>query len=132
MKQRPRIYYTDSQKAVMWERWKDGESLEQIAQLFNRSHSSIEGILSRTGGIRPAERHRCALALICERYDWFDLTSCVLPRCVSYLSWPLDFSRFASSAASLEKSKSKINSGPAIGTSRDCAWRSRIGMANSA
>jgi IS30 family transposase len=63
MKQRPRIYYTDSQKALMWERWKIGDSLQQIAQLFNRSHSSIEGILSRTGGIPPPERHRSALAL---------------------------------------------------------------------
>ena len=24
MKQRPRIYYSDSQKALMWERWKEG------------------------------------------------------------------------------------------------------------
>ena len=31
MKQRTRIYYSDSQKALMWERWKKGESLEQIA-----------------------------------------------------------------------------------------------------
>ena len=27
MKQRPRIYYTDSQKVLMWERWQKGESL---------------------------------------------------------------------------------------------------------
>jgi IS30 family transposase len=63
MKYRTRTYYSDSQKALMWERWKEGDSLQQIAQLFNRSHSSVEGILSRTGGIRPPERHRCALAL---------------------------------------------------------------------
>jgi hypothetical protein len=35
MKQRQRIYYTEAQKAVMWERWKKGESLHQIAELFN-------------------------------------------------------------------------------------------------
>jgi IS30 family transposase len=63
MKYRTRTYYSDSQKALMWERWKEGDSLQQIAQLFNRSHSSVEGILSRTGGIRPPERHRCAVAL---------------------------------------------------------------------
>jgi len=63
MKQRPRIYYTDKQKALMWERWKEGDSLQQIAQLFDRQHSSVERILSLTGGIRPPERHRCALAL---------------------------------------------------------------------
>lgn len=42
MKRRPRIYYTESQKALMWERWLKGESLQQIAQLFDRNHSSIE------------------------------------------------------------------------------------------
>lgn len=53
MKQRPRIYYTESQKALMWDRWKAGDSLQQIAQLFDRNHSSIQGILAETGGIRP-------------------------------------------------------------------------------
>jgi IS30 family transposase len=63
MKQRPRIYYTQSQKALMWERWKKGESLQQIAQLFDRDHSSVHRILAETGGIRPPERHRSQLAL---------------------------------------------------------------------
>jgi hypothetical protein len=44
MKQRPRIYYSETQKAMMWERWKQGESLHQIAQLFDRHHSSIRGV----------------------------------------------------------------------------------------
>ena len=56
MKQRPRIYYTESQRALMWERWQKGESLQQIAQLFDRNHSSIQRILAETGGIRPAAR----------------------------------------------------------------------------
>jgi IS30 family transposase len=63
MKQRPRIYYSDSQKALMWERWKKGDSLQQIAQLFDRNHSSIQRILAETGGIRPPDRHRSRLAL---------------------------------------------------------------------
>lgn len=63
MKQRPRIYYTETQKALMWERWQKGESLQQIAQLFDRNHSSIQGILAETGGIRPAQRCRSRLAL---------------------------------------------------------------------
>lgn len=63
MKQRPRIYYTESQKAVMWERWRKGESLQQIAQLFDRNHSSIQRILAETGGIRPPQRRRSRLAL---------------------------------------------------------------------
>jgi IS30 family transposase len=63
MKQRPRIYYSDEQKAIMWDRWQKGDSLNDIARLFDRSHSSISGILSLTGGIRPATRTRSSLAL---------------------------------------------------------------------
>jgi IS30 family transposase len=63
MKQRPRIYYTEEQKALMWERWQKGESLNAIARLFDRNHSAIQGILARTGGIRPPERRRSRLAL---------------------------------------------------------------------
>ena len=63
MARRPRIHYTESQKALMWERWRQGESLQSIAQLFGRNHSSVMGILAETGGIRPAQRCRSRLAL---------------------------------------------------------------------
>ncbi|VWB65102.1 hypothetical protein BLA15816_03074 [Burkholderia lata] len=63
MKQRRRIYYTDTQKALMWERWRTGESLQQIAQLFDRNHSSVQRFLAETGGIQPKQRHRSRLAL---------------------------------------------------------------------
>jgi IS30 family transposase len=70
MKQRPRIYYTESQRVLMWERWQKGESLQHIAQLFDRNHSSIQRILAETGGIQPAQRHRSRLALtLAERED---------------------------------------------------------------
>ncbi|MDM0028780.1 IS30 family transposase [Variovorax saccharolyticus] len=63
MAYRTRTYYTDSQKALMWERWRQGWTLHQIAQLFNRAHTSVQKILSRTGGIRPPERSRSSMAL---------------------------------------------------------------------
>jgi IS30 family transposase len=63
MKQRPRIYYSEAQKALMWERWRRGDSLHTIARLFDRNHSSIQGILSQTGGIRPPQRVRSRRAL---------------------------------------------------------------------
>ena len=63
MKYRTRTYYTDAQKALMWERWKEGWTLHQIARLFNRSHTSVQGILSRTGGFRPPARSRCSTVL---------------------------------------------------------------------
>ena len=63
MKQRPRIYYTDAQKALMWERWQKGDSLATIARLFDRGHSSVQHIFQETGGIRPPPRRRSRLAL---------------------------------------------------------------------
>jgi hypothetical protein len=35
MKYRTRIRYTETDKALMWERWREGESLQRIAQLFD-------------------------------------------------------------------------------------------------
>jgi len=63
MKYRTRIYYTQEQKALMWDRWQKGESLNSIARLFDRGHSSIQRILAETGGIRPPKRRRSRLAL---------------------------------------------------------------------
>jgi len=63
MKQRPRIYYSASQRALIWERWQKGDTLHQIAGLFDRYHSSIQRIVAETGGIRPADRRRSRLAL---------------------------------------------------------------------
>jgi len=63
MKYRTRTYYTATQKALMWERWRDGWTLHEIGKLFDRPHTSIHNILSKTGGIRPAERRRCSTAL---------------------------------------------------------------------
>lgn len=63
MKRRTRIYYSEAQKAQMWDRWQQGESLHAIARLFDRHHPSIAGILSRTGGIRPKPRVRSRLSL---------------------------------------------------------------------
>jgi IS30 family transposase len=60
----------------MWDRWQQGESLHNIAALFDRSHGSIAGILARTGGIRPTERRRSSLALtLAEREE---ISRCVV------------------------------------------------------
>ncbi len=42
MKQRPRIYYTENQRALMWDRWEKGESL------FKSRSCLIEAILRFT------------------------------------------------------------------------------------
>jgi len=58
-----RIYYTDADKALMWDRWRKGQSLNEIGRHFERSHTSIQNILSQTGGIRPPERKRSLRSL---------------------------------------------------------------------
>jgi len=63
MEQRARIYYTQAQKALMWDRWQQGDSLATIARLFDREHSSVERILQESGGIRPSGRRRARLVL---------------------------------------------------------------------
>jgi IS30 family transposase len=47
----------------MWDRWKRGESLHQIAGSFDRYHSSVQRIFASTAGFRPPQRHRSRLAL---------------------------------------------------------------------
>jgi IS30 family transposase len=58
MTRKRRIHYTETDKAVMWDRWQKGDSLEKIAQLFDRGHGSVARILRQTGGIRPPRRVR--------------------------------------------------------------------------
>ena len=47
----------------MWDYWQKGDSLHTIARLFDRGHSSVQRILSETGGIRPPQRRRWKLTL---------------------------------------------------------------------
>ena len=60
---RRRIYFTEKQKAEIWDRWQRGESMSSIGRRFDRNSSSIYPLLVRTGGIRPPERRRSRLAL---------------------------------------------------------------------
>jgi IS30 family transposase len=50
MKRRPRISYTEAQRALTWDRWQKGESIHDIARLFDRSHPAIQRILTLNGG----------------------------------------------------------------------------------
>jgi len=63
MKYRKRIYYTAEQRTLMWDKYKQGESLHTIARLFDRYHSSIGRIIAESGGILPPERKRARQAL---------------------------------------------------------------------
>src|SRR5215211_6094110 len=50
-------------KKALWERWRAGESISDIARSLNKPPGSIHGMLEATGGFSPPERHRrrCAL-----------------------------------------------------------------------
>jgi IS30 family transposase len=63
MTYRTRIKYSPQQKSEMWDRWQRGESLSSIDRLFDRESSTVFGVLSPTGGIRPKPRKRSCLAL---------------------------------------------------------------------
>ena len=63
MKYRRRINYSESDRALMWNRWRQGDSIATIAQLFDRQHSSVHGIFQASGGIQPPRRRRSRLAL---------------------------------------------------------------------
>jgi IS30 family transposase len=60
---RRRRYFTQAEMSEVWDRWETGESLNSIARGLERGHSAVQGMLSRTGGIRPAARCRSCFAL---------------------------------------------------------------------
>lgn len=60
---RTRTFYTEKQRALMWERYLLGDTLHDIGRMFGRHHGSIRTIIERTGGIRPLSRKRAAIAL---------------------------------------------------------------------
>jgi len=70
MQYRKRRYFTAAEIEVIWDRWEKGESLNAIARDLGRGHSAVQGLLARTGGIRPAQRTRSQRALsIAEREE---------------------------------------------------------------
>ncbi|WP_394174353.1 IS30 family transposase [Thalassotalea litorea] len=58
MKQKKREYFTAAQKTIIWDRYKQGDTLHEIARMFNRGHTSILPTIYNAGGIRPPERKR--------------------------------------------------------------------------
>ena len=63
MKYRTRRYFSETDKVLMWDHWRKGDSLHAIARLFDSSHSAVAGVFSKTGGIRPPPRRRSQRAL---------------------------------------------------------------------
>jgi transposase, IS30 family len=52
MKYRTRIQYTEADKALMWERWRRGGSLNAIARALSRAPCTVSREIRRNGGRR--------------------------------------------------------------------------------
>jgi IS30 family transposase len=57
------------EKAELWNRWRRGESLSDIARSLNKGAGSIFGVLRLRGGIAPALRRRSRLRLTYEERE---------------------------------------------------------------
>jgi len=65
-----RIRFTAPQKAELWERWKNGQCVADIARaLGRRNKSGVYRILAHDGGIVPLPRRRAAGALRLEERE---------------------------------------------------------------
>jgi IS30 family transposase len=64
MEQVSRIWFTPRQRAELWERWRSGQCVADIARgLGRRNKSGVYRLLALDGGIAPNVRRRAALAL---------------------------------------------------------------------
>src|ERR1700720_2783937 len=65
-----RIWFTPQQRAELWERWKNGQCVADIARaLERRNKSGVYRILAVNGGITPEPRRRAAGALRLEERE---------------------------------------------------------------
>lgn len=65
-----RTWFTAGQKRELWERWKDGQCVADIARaLGRRNKSGVYRILARDGGVAPLPRRRAAVALRLEERE---------------------------------------------------------------
>jgi len=59
-----RTWFTPKQKAELWERWRSGQCVADIARALERKNKSgVYRILALNGGIAPASRRRARVAL---------------------------------------------------------------------
>ena len=52
-----------AQRTELWQRWKGGQSMEEIARALQRRPSSVREVIVTRGGFGPAPRRRSRLAL---------------------------------------------------------------------
>ena len=63
------LRFSDQEKSLLWERWRQGDGLREIARLLERGPSSVSKVLHRTGGMQPATRTRSSRVLSLEERE---------------------------------------------------------------
>lgn len=63
MVQRGRPGLSQAQKKELWRRWKEGQSLSEIARALGKHTGSIQGVVKANGGIAAAVRSRALRVL---------------------------------------------------------------------
>jgi IS30 family transposase len=70
MERMRRRWFSQEQKAELWERWKSGQSPIDIARALERKNKGgVYRILALTGGIAPVPRRRCPVALVLDERE---------------------------------------------------------------
>ena len=65
-----RTLFTWKQKAELWERWKNGQSVLAISRgLERRNKTGVQRIVALHGGVAPAPRRRAVAALKLEERE---------------------------------------------------------------
>src|SRR5229473_2087056 len=68
--QRKRREYSAAERRELWDRWKGGESISDIARALDRAPGTIHCTIRQHGGVVPRERRRSRFALtVCEREE---------------------------------------------------------------
>lgn len=70
MERMRRRWFSQEQKAELWERWNSGQSPSDIAHALQRkTKGGVYRILALAGGIAPIPRRRCPLALVLDERE---------------------------------------------------------------
>lgn len=58
-----RVSWSTAERRELWDRWKQGQGLVEIARALSRPTPSVQNIVTRSGGIAPPIRQRSARVL---------------------------------------------------------------------
>jgi IS30 family transposase len=63
MARKGRCKLSGEERTALWTKWKEGESVSQIARMLDKDYKVVHEMIGVRGGIAPAPRRRCRLAL---------------------------------------------------------------------